>query len=87
MNQWRNTHSVIAWFKSIPNKNQTKFLKFDIVDFYPSISQKLLQNAIKFAKLHTKIDKQISEAILKARKSNSIQQERTIDKESTNEKF
>ena len=69
MNQWRNTHSVIAWFKSIPNKNQTKFLKFDIVDFYPSISQKLLQNAIKFAKLHTKIDKQISEAILKARKS------------------
>ena len=60
---------IIAWFKSIPNKNQTKFLKFDIVDFYPSISQKLLQNAIKFAKLHTKIDKQISEAILKARKS------------------
>ena len=69
LNQWRNTHSVIAWFKSIPNKNQTKFLKFDIVDFYPSISQKLIQNVIKFAKLHTKIDKQISEVILKARKS------------------
>ena len=25
LNLWRNMHSVIAWFKSIPNKNQTKF--------------------------------------------------------------
>ena len=24
LNLWRNMHSVIAWFKSIPNKNQTK---------------------------------------------------------------
>ena len=41
-----------------------KIFKLDIVDFYPSISQKL-QNATKFAKLHTKIDKQISEAFLR----------------------
>jgi hypothetical protein len=40
--QWRNTASVIEWFQNIPNKNKCKFLKFDVVDFYPSISEELL---------------------------------------------
>ena len=48
--QWRSTKSVIDWFKSLENKPKYRFIKFDIVDFYPSITQELLSNAICFAK-------------------------------------
>ena len=37
--QWRNTKSVLDWVNTIPNKQNCKFLKFDIVEFYPSISE------------------------------------------------
>jgi len=38
VNQWRNTSEVLKWFKAIPDKSNCKFIKFDIADFYPSIS-------------------------------------------------
>ena len=46
VNQWRNTDSVLAWFKELPNKNRLNFISFDIVSFYPSISEDLLRKAI-----------------------------------------
>ena len=33
--QWTNTTEVINWFKTIQNKQMSKFIKFDIVGFYP----------------------------------------------------
>ena len=46
-NQWRNSDDTISWFKSIiNNKNKHTFLSFDIADFYPSISEDLLDQAI-----------------------------------------
>ena len=64
-----NTESVINWFKSIPNKHLYKFLMFDIKDFYPSIKEKLLWEAIRFAKLYISITNKDIEAIFHARKS------------------
>ena len=58
VNQWRETSAVIDWFKKIENKKTSRFIKFDIVDFYPSMSEKLLDNALTFAKLHTTISDQ-----------------------------
>ena len=55
VNQWKNTHSVIDWFKSINNKEQCTFIQFDIENFYPSISEELFNKAIDFAKLHVEI--------------------------------
>ena len=55
VNQWKNTHSVIDWFKNIENKNQCTFIQFDIENFYPSISETLFNKAIDFAKLHVQI--------------------------------
>ena len=55
-NQWRNTYSVISWFRSIPSKSECKFLKFDIIDFYPSISEDILRIAITFAKSYVDIE-------------------------------
>ena len=50
LNQWRSTKSVIDWFQNLDAQRNTKFIKFDIVNFYPSISENLLEDAIAFAK-------------------------------------
>jgi hypothetical protein len=48
-NQWRNTQQVILWFGNINDKDRHSFISFDIVDFYPSISEKLLNEALAWA--------------------------------------
>ncbi|KAJ8035062.1 hypothetical protein HOLleu_22153 [Holothuria leucospilota] len=55
VNQWRNTLSVIDWFRHIPDKNRCTFVVFDIVDFYPSISSVLQLTALSWAKTFTNI--------------------------------
>ena len=49
VNQWQNTNEVIKWFKNISNKNKCTFTVFDIQEFYPSITEDLLKQAILFA--------------------------------------
>ena len=69
VNEWKNTESVINWFKNIPNKHLYKFLMFDIKDFYPSIKGKLLCEAIRFAKHYISIASKDIDTIFHARKS------------------
>ena len=45
-NQKRNAPQVINWFKKLTHKENRWFIKFDITDFYPSISVDLLSRAI-----------------------------------------
>ena len=68
-NQWCNTHAVIDWFKLIPNKTKAQFIKFDIVEFYPSITEKLLDNAVSYAQTLTIIPDDIIQLIKQARRS------------------
>ena len=60
---------VTEWFKSIEDKDKHTFISFDIIDFYPSITEELLKKALTFAKKHTKISKQDYEIIMHSRKS------------------
>ena len=69
VNEWKNTESVINWFKNIPNKHLYKFLMFDIKDFYTSIKEKLLSEAIRFAKHYISITNKGIKAIFLIRKS------------------
>ena len=69
MNQWRNTSSVIKWFQNLPEKNKSTIIIFDIIDFYSSITEKLLKNAISFAKNFTAFSDDKIKTILNARKS------------------
>ena len=48
-NQWKNTKNIISWFKSIKNKQNCKFILFDIKDFYPTITKELLSKCLSFA--------------------------------------
>lgn len=66
---WRNTTQVVNWFKDLPKSPNTSFMCFDIVSFYPSISEKLLMEAINFAKEHTSITDQQIEIIFHAKKT------------------
>ena len=54
VNEWKNTAIVINWFKKIESKSSQKFL-FDMKDFYPSIKEGLLIEALEFAKQHVTI--------------------------------
>ena len=68
-NQWRNTSTVIKWFQNITNKNNCRFIKFDISEFYPSISEEVLEKSIIFANGITNIDDRTIQIIKHARKS------------------
>ena len=50
VNQWKNSSSVIERFKDIDNKKDCIFIKFDIREFYPSISEIIFKKSILFAK-------------------------------------
>ena len=69
VNQWRSTDSVINWFNAIENKSQCFFIQLDIVEFYPSISENILDNAINFAKQYTDISDENLRIIKHCRKS------------------
>ena len=63
LNQWKNISTVIDWFITIQEKHLHSFVIFDIKGFYPSIKDKLLIIALKFADSYTDIfdeDKRIT---------------------------
>ena len=68
-NLWKNTVSVIEWFKSIEDKAQCSFVAFDIVDFYPSITKDLLRQALSYAQTHVHIQERDINIIMHARRS------------------
>ena len=69
MLQWRNTAEVLKWFSGVRDKHHCKFIKFDIVDFYSSITEELLKKAIKFAMKFAHIPSSTMKIILHSRKS------------------
>ena len=53
----------------MPNKTRARFIKTDIVELYPSITEKLLDKAVSYAQTVTKISDYIIQLIKQARKS------------------
>ena len=68
-NQWINTRDAIKWFTKIKGKENATFIQFDIVEFYPSITEKILNDAIIMAKTCTSIDESDIEVIKTCKKS------------------
>ena len=69
VNQWKNTSSVLQWFKNLPNKRKSAFISFDVVEFYPSISETLLKRALDFAANYVTIPSDDRHIILQAKQS------------------
>ena len=68
-NLWVNSEDTIEWFKKIKNKTNSTFIQFDIVDFYPSITEDILKKSIHHAKTYTNITDEEIEIITTCRKS------------------
>ena len=86
-NQWRNTDDTIQWFKAINNKDKYTFLNFDIAEFYPSISEHLLDDAISWAKQYTDITDHDIKIIKHARQSLLFHNNQTWTKRNTTDAF
>ena len=64
VNQWKNTPSVLQWYKKLSDKSNSAFISFDVVEFYPSISETLLNRALDFASNHLSISADDRQTIL-----------------------
>ena len=60
---------MIEWFTNIKHKSRCRFIQLDIVEFYPSISGKLLTDALNFAQQYADINDDTRTVIMHARKS------------------
>ena len=69
LNQWKNTNSLLEWFNALPNQPARSFISFDVVDFYPSISEDLLNEALEFASLYDNITEEEKTIIVQAKQS------------------
>ena len=60
---------VINWFQKIQNKPRLKFIQFDIVSFYPSITPTLLEKSLTWAADLIELTPGQRKIIFQARKS------------------
>ena len=69
VNQWKSSANFIEWFRNIEGKKNCTFIKFDIREFYTSITETILDNALLFAKQHHDISNDNTRLIKHSRKS------------------
>ena len=67
--QWKNSYDVIRWFRAIKNKKKCSFIVLDICEFYPSISEKILKDALNWASTLVNISDEEKRIIISAKRS------------------
>lgn len=88
VNQWMNTTSVLEWFNNLHDKKNLSFLVFDIVEFYPSISEELLTRCLSWARQYATIKDTERDTIMHARRSLLYHHKGTAwEKRDTNKQF
>ena len=87
VNQWENSASVIEWFNNITNKDQHRFVVFDIESFYPSISEDLFNEALNFSNMKIGIINQEMSIIMHSRNTLLFNKNQLWVKKSGNEEF
>ena len=69
LQQMKNVYTVIDWFKSLENKQSLAFIIFDVVNYYPSITQELFEKAIVWAKGFEDISDDEKDILIQSKKS------------------
>ena len=67
--QFKNTQQFVSWYEAQKDKDQSSFYQMDICNFYPSITEKLINKAIDFAAQYTDITEEDRKLILHTSKS------------------
>jgi hypothetical protein len=78
---------LIDWFKNIKNKQRYSLISFDIAEFYPSITEDLLDNSISWARNYITIPDQHVSIIKHARNSLLFNGGNTYKKRQSNTTF
>ena len=60
---------MIDWFKELKDKKTLTFLEFDIVEFYPNITEEILVKALDYAKQYVTISRKDMKIILQTKKA------------------
>ena len=71
---------MIEWLKAIENKQHHSFIGFDIVEFYPSISQDLLNRALDFVSAYDNTTNDERNMIIHAKNSILIHKQQSWQK-------
>ena len=87
VNLWKSTNNTIEWCKAIPEKEKHAFITFDVCDFYPSISEDLLLNALDYSSKFITITPQDCHIIIHAKTSLLYHQNSPWTKKNTNDMF
>ena len=87
VNQWRSTEDMLKWFKELPDKENLKFIQFDIESFYPSISEALLRKAIEMAREYTVLTEEEEGTIIHARRAVLVDNDGAIWEKTVNPNF
>ena len=69
INQWRSTKDCIKWFEEYEENDRCSFIKYDIKDFYPLITERTLDRALDLAKGYMVIHLDKKEIIKHCRKT------------------
>ena len=69
LKQWKNSVSVIDWFKQIPDKKNKTFIQIDIESYYPSITPEILTRVLDWASNYITISQEEREIIMKSKES------------------
>ena len=85
--RWKNSANTIKWIKSIPNEKASSFVKLGVENFYPSISQDLLTDAISCTKSLIDIMEQEYSIIAHSRKILLFQNSKPWMKKDGNQDF
>ena len=87
VNQWKNSTSVIEWFRNLEDKKNSTFIKIDIREFYRSITETILDKALLFAKQDHNISNDNTRLIKHCRKSLLISNNEAWKKKQTESCF
>ena len=87
INQWKNTSSVLKWFNGLQQKEVLSFICFDVCDFYPSITEKLLRKALDFANSYRPISAHERDIIIHAKRSLLFSENVPWEKKTSNDRF
>ena len=68
-NQWEDSFAAIQWFNTVKVYPNGRFIQFDIKDFYPSITEKLITDALNWASNFVNISEDDINIIFQSKKS------------------
>ena len=67
--QWKNADEVKKWFQNLQQKHTLHFIEYDVKEFYPSISEDLLDRAMEWADRMVGLSENDKEIIRQTKKS------------------